>query len=219
MEMTARGATRQLKIAFDARLPTARWGPLFHVFRLEHPDLLLEWQPIGFPTRGHPLLEGAHAGLSVEPPPEPGLSALTLDVSPMAVIVAVGDRLARQTELRVLDILDRPFPGGANLNPEWTSFWTLDAQRGCSATCTDDDVRTAEDGLEVIAAGRAIGTLPASIADGLAHPGVIALPLRDGPPVRTRLVWNSNHDNPILDALLDLATAWTRDGRPTRTRR
>ncbi len=72
--------------------------------------------------------------------------------------------------------------------------------------------------LEVIAAGRAIGTLPTWMADGLAHPGVIALPLRDGPHVRTRLVWHSHSDNPIVDALLDLATAWTRDGRRTRTR-
>ena len=66
--MTGRGATRQLRIVFDARLPTARWGPLFHVFRLEHPDLRLEWQPTGFPIRGRSLLEGADAGLFVEPP-------------------------------------------------------------------------------------------------------------------------------------------------------
>jgi DNA-binding transcriptional LysR family regulator len=217
--MTARDATRQLRIVFDAGMPTARWAPLFHVFRLEHPDLRLEWQPTGFPIRGRALLDGADAGLFVEPPPEAGCSAFTLDVSPMVVIVAAGDRLAHQTELRVADILDRPFPGGPNLNPEWTSFWTLDAQRGAPATRTADDVRSAEDCVDVIAAGRAIGTLPTRMADGLAHPGVIALPLRDGPPVRTRLVWRSNHDNPILDALVDLATVWTRDRRPTRTRR
>ncbi|WP_028067337.1 LysR family transcriptional regulator substrate-binding protein [Solirubrobacter soli] len=216
--MTARDATRQLTIVFDARLPSARWGPLFHVFRLEHPDLRLEWQAAGFPIRGRPLLDGADAGLFVEPPREEGRSALTLDVSPMVVIVAAGDRLARRTELRVVDILDRPFPGGTNLNPEWTSFWTLDEQRGGPPTCTADDVRSAEDGLEVIAAGRAIGTLPAWMADGLAHPGVIALPLCDGPQVRTRLVCHSHPDNPIVDALLDLVTAWTRDGRRTPTR-
>jgi DNA-binding transcriptional LysR family regulator len=81
-----------------------------------------------------------------------------------------------------------------------------------------NDVRSAEEGIEVIAAGRAIGTLPTWMADGLAHPGVIALPLRDGPHVRTRLVWDSHRDNPLVDALLDLATAWTRNGRRPRTR-
>jgi DNA-binding transcriptional LysR family regulator len=216
--MTARGATRRLRIVFDAGMPTARWAPLFHVFRLEHPDLHLEWQPTGFPIRGRSVLEGADAGLFVEPPPETGRSALTLDVSAMAVLVAAGDRLAHHTELRVADILDRPFPGGPSLNPEWTSFWTLDEQRGAPATRTADDVKSTTHGLEVIAAGRgAIGTLPTWMAAGLAHPGVIALPLRDGPPVRTRLVWHSHPANPIVDALVDLATAWTRDGRGTRT--
>jgi DNA-binding transcriptional LysR family regulator len=214
--MTQSGPTdRELRIVFDVGVPTARWGPLFHVFRLEHPGLRLEWQPAGFPTRRRPLLDGADVGLFVEPPPEAGWSALTLDVSPMAVIVAAGDRLAHDTELRLADILDRPFPGGPNLDPEWSSFWTLDEQRGGPAARTDDDVRSAADLLEVIADGRAIGTVPTWVADGLAHPGVIALPLRDGPPVRTRLVWHSNPDNPIVDALVDLATAWTRDGRPS----
>jgi DNA-binding transcriptional LysR family regulator len=210
--MTARGATRQLTIVFDGGWPTARWGPLFHVFRVEHPDLHLEWQPTGFPSRGRSRLEGADVGLCVEPPPEVGCSDLTLDVSPMVVIVAAGDRLAHHTELRVADILDRPFPGFPNMNPEWTSFWTLDQQRGAPATRTADHVKSPTDGLGGIAAGRAIWTMPTWMADGLAHPGVIALPLRDGPPVRTRLGWHSNHDNPILELLLDLAAAWTRDG-------
>jgi DNA-binding transcriptional LysR family regulator len=118
----------------------------------------------------------------------------------------------------VADILDRPFPGGPSLSPEWTSFWTLDEQRGRPATRTRDDVKTAQDGLEVIAAGRAIGTLPTPIADALAHPGVIAIPLGDGPPVRTRLVSHSHPDNPLVDALLDLATAWTHAPRRPGTR-
>jgi DNA-binding transcriptional LysR family regulator len=215
--MTARSSDRPLRIAFDAGMPTARWGPLFHVFRLEHPDVRLEWQPNGFPDRGRPLLDGADVGLFVEPPPEAGVGALTLDVSPLAVIVAAGDRLAHHTELRVADILDRPFPGGRNLNPEWISYWTLDEQRGGPTTRTADDGRSAEADIEVIAAGRAIGTLPAWMVDGLAHPGVIALPLSDGPCVRTCLVWHSVSRHPLVDALVELATAWMRDG-PTGTR-
>ena len=216
--MSAQGATSELKIGFDAGVPTARWGPLFHVFRLEHPRVRLEWQPAGFPTPRRPLLDGADVGLFLEPPPASGVSALTLDVSPMVVIVGAGERLAHNTELRVADILDRPFPGGPHLGPEWASFWTLDEQRGGPPARTADDVRCAEDGLEVIAAGRAIGTVPSWMADGLAHPGVIALPLRDGPDVRTRLVWHSDSDDPIVAALVDLAAAWTGDGRPTLTR-
>jgi DNA-binding transcriptional LysR family regulator len=207
----------RVTIRFEARLSHARWGPLFHVFRLEQPDVRLDWKPGGHPTRERSLLDGADVGLFLEPPHEPGLVGVTIDTSPMVVIVAAGDPLAHDAGVRVADILDRPFPGSPNLNPEWTSFWTLNEQRGSPPELTDDDVETAEDALGVVATGRAIATAPASVAIGLAHPGVIALPLRDGPQVRTRLLWRSGDDNPIIDSLVDLATAWTREGRDDRT--
>jgi DNA-binding transcriptional LysR family regulator len=203
----------RVTILFDARLPHARWGPLFHVFCLEQPGVCLDWRPIGFPTREQSLLEGADAGLLLEPREADGISGVTLDSSPMVVVVAAGHRLADDHALRVADILEEPFPGGPGLHPQWAAFWTLDSHRGRRPTFTDDDVRTAEDGLEVVAAGRAIATLPAWAASGLAHPGVVALPLSDGPQVRTRLLWRSDDDNPIISSLVDLATAWTRVGR------
>jgi DNA-binding transcriptional LysR family regulator len=211
--MTAHQGTARVRVVFDARLPHARWGPLFHVFCLEQPGVRLDWQPAGFPTRDQSLLEGADVGLFLEPPREPGLCRLTMDASSMVVIVAAGHRLALNDELSVADILDCPFPGGPSLDPEWMAFWTLDAQRGGPPKRTDDDVRSAEDGLDVVAAGRAIATIPARVAGGLAHPGVVALPLSDGPQVRTRLVWRSDDGNPTVHSLVELATAWTRDGR------
>jgi DNA-binding transcriptional LysR family regulator len=206
---TARHRPAQLTIRFEARLPHARWGPLFHVFRLEQPDVRLRWQPAGFPTRGYSLLDDADVGLMLEPPREPGLSRLTLDTSPMVVVVGAGHRLADHDELSLTDILDDTFPGGLNLHPEWTAFWSLDKQRGRPSIHTDDDVQTAEDVLEVVAAGRAIATFAASVAGGLAHPGVVTLPLSEGPQVTTRLVWRSTDDNPIIRSLTDLAIDWT----------
>jgi DNA-binding transcriptional LysR family regulator len=215
--VSAEDAATGLTIVFDARLPQARWGPLFHVFRLEQPHVRLRWRPTGFPTRERALLEDADVGLFLEPPPDPQLSGLTLEISPMIVVVGAGHRLADRDELTVAEILDDPFPGGPNLHPEWISFWTLDQQRGRPPSFTADDVKSAEDGLEVVAAGRAIATLPAGVAGGLAHPGIVALSLRDGPQVRTRLVWRSDDDNPIVRSLIDLATVWTRDRRGTQT--
>jgi DNA-binding transcriptional LysR family regulator len=211
--MTRRHRGTRVTIRFEARLPHARWGPLFHVFRLEQPDVRLDWKPGGHPTRDRSLLDGADVGLFIEPPHEPGLVGVTLDASPMVVIVAAGDPLAHHAAVRAADILHRPFPGSPTLDPEWTSFWTLNEQRGSPPELTDDDVKTAEDALQVVATGRAIATAPACAAVGLAHPGVIALPLRDGPQVRTRLLWRSDDDNPIIDSLVDLATAWTGKGR------
>ena len=53
----------RVQVHFDARLPHARWGPLFHVFRLEHPEVRLEWRPAPLPARDRPLLDGADVGL------------------------------------------------------------------------------------------------------------------------------------------------------------
>jgi DNA-binding transcriptional LysR family regulator len=202
-----------LRIAFDA-LPLSRWGPLFHVLRQEHPDMRLQWRRMEFPTWERLLLETADVGVFVEPPREPGLSTMTIESSPMLVLVAVGHSLAQKRDLRIADILDQPFPGGPTLHPQWRAFWTLDEQRGASAALTDDRVENADDGLGVVAAGRAIATIPATIAGALPHPGVIAIPLTDGPAVATRVVWRSDDENPIVRRLIELAAAMTCDLAP-----
>jgi DNA-binding transcriptional LysR family regulator len=199
-----------LQVAFDGNLPHARWGPLFHAFRRAHPGVRLDWRAVGFPVQGRSLLDGAEVGVFVQPPREVGVGALTLDTSPMVVVMAVGHRLAQQGTLSVADVLDEPFLGGSNLCPEWSAFWTLDEQRGRPPTRTGD-VTGAEQGLQAVAAGRAIATVPDWVADGLAHPGVIALPLQDGPPVTTRLVWREDEENPFVPRLVELAAAWARD--------
>jgi DNA-binding transcriptional LysR family regulator len=205
-----------LTVAFDASLPHARWGPLFHVFRLERRDVELQWHPVGFPASGQPAIDGADVGVFIQPQVRDGLDALTLDSSPMAVVMGVGHPLADKAELTVADVLDQPFPGGPDRDPVWSAFWTLDEQRGAPALRTDDEVHDAEEGLEAIAAGSAIATVPLWVANGLAHPGVVALPLTDGPPVLTRLVWRRDEANPAVHWLVELAQAWTSRGNPQR---
>jgi DNA-binding transcriptional LysR family regulator len=197
-----------LTVAIDA-LPLGHWAPLFHVLRLEQPDMRLEWRRMGFPTPERSLLDRADVGLFVEPPREAGLSARTIETSQMLVLMAVGHRLARSHELRVADILDQSFPGCPRLHPEWRAFWTLDEQRGGPPPLTDDWIESPDEGLSVVASGRAIATIPATIAGRLPHPGVIAIRLTDGPPVETRLVWRSGEDTAIVHSLIELATAMT----------
>jgi DNA-binding transcriptional LysR family regulator len=192
-------------------MPLSCWGALFHVLCLEHPDLRLEWQSMGFPTLDRDLLEGADVGLFVAPPDEPGFSALTIGTSQMVVLVAAGHRLAQHDELSVAQILDEPFPAGPNHHPGWRAFWTLDQQRGGPPRLAHESVENLEEGAGLVAVGAAIATAPASISGGLPHPGVVAVPLRDAPPVLTRLVWRSDVDNPLVGALVDLAADMTRD--------
>jgi DNA-binding transcriptional LysR family regulator len=199
-----------ITVAYYALLPLARWGPMFHVFRLEQPEVTLSWRATEFPLAGRPLLAGADVGVHLHPPPREGLASVTLDASPLCVVMAAGHRLARHHELEVADVLAEPFPGGPHLDPEWASFWTLEQRRGAPAHRTGDDVRNAQQWLEIIGSGRAIGTAPTSMIDGLAHPGIVGIPLRDGPEATTALLWAADDDRPAIQALVELARAWSR---------
>jgi DNA-binding transcriptional LysR family regulator len=202
----------RLRIVFD-EMPFARWGGLFHVLCLEHPAAALEFTPVGFPTNGTSRLEGADVGLFVHPPRGSDLECLVLERSPMVVLMAAGYRLAKEhDELRVADVLDEPFPAGPSLDQAWTAFWTLDDFRGRPPKRSNGALRGVREGLDTVAAGQAVGTFPASMAAGLAHPGVVALPLVDGPLVETALVWRAGERHPLVGALVDVAAAMTLAG-------
>jgi DNA-binding transcriptional LysR family regulator len=194
-----------LKVAYDP-VPLARWGALFQVLLLERPHVRLEWLPVAFPLRDRPLLNGADVGLFLQPPDEPDLRSLTVGASRMVVMMAVGHRLARHHELRVADVLDEPFPDdGAGVHVGWRSFWTLDAYRGGPPPTSRAPVTNVEQGLGAVAAGSAIATFAEMLADGLPHPGVISLPLIDGPTVTLRLVWRDGEVHREVRALIDIA--------------
>jgi DNA-binding transcriptional LysR family regulator len=193
----------RLRVAFEP-VPVARWGSLFHVLLLERPGLRLEWVPVSLQRCDRSPLDGADVALLIEPPPEPHLSSLAIDVSPMVAVLAVGHPLACKDELRAADVL--PVPGARELQPGWTPFWMLDERRAAS-------VSSPQEGLELVAAGRAIATFPESLADGLAHPGVISFPLVDAPRLTVRLVWRAGESNGAVHALVELARAmFAREG-------
>lgn len=167
---------RVLTVAFDA-LSSARWAPVFQVLWLERPGVHLRWLAAGF-TDGRPsLLDGADVGLFVAPRDEDGLTALTIEESQMVALLAVGHELAGRAELSVADIDGHPLAAAPTLE-EW---------------------------LDLIASGQAIATIPAAVAGGLPHPGVVTMPLTDGPLVPTCLVWRSHDQNPLVRSLVDLA--------------
>jgi DNA-binding transcriptional LysR family regulator len=175
------------------------------VLLLEQPDIRLEWIAMPFPRRDRPLLHGADVGLFLEPPLDPTLRSLVVDTSRMAVVMAVGHRLAHSHELRVADVLDEPFPDGDGMHPAWHAFWTLEAQRGAPAPTSGVTARSVEQALAAVAGGRAIATCSELLAEWLPHPGVISLPLVDGPRVTMRLVWREGDPSAAVDQLADIA--------------
>jgi DNA-binding transcriptional LysR family regulator len=193
-----------LKVAFQP-LPVARWASLFHILLLESPDVRLEWVAVPFPRRDRPLLAGADVGLFLEPPCDPLLSRLEVGSSGMAVLMPAGHRLGRADEVRVADILDEPFADDPMLHPEWKAFWTLDAYRGGPPPRRHPGVADPAAGIEAVAGGHVIATFPQFLADGLPHPGLIWMPLADGPRVAMCLVWRASETNLAVRRLVDIA--------------
>jgi DNA-binding transcriptional LysR family regulator len=193
----------ELAITFDG-LTGLSWGPLFHVLRLEQPDLRLRWERREFPPAQGSLLDGADMGLIVAPPLEPGLEALTLDTSRLVVAMAAGSPLAAQ-EQDVADIVGEPFVPCPDRHPESSAFWCLDAQRGGPPRVAGPAAGTVAECLEVVASGAAIGVFPETVAEGLPHPGVVVSGLRDGPLAPTRLLWRHGTEDPAVRSLVALA--------------
>jgi DNA-binding transcriptional LysR family regulator len=199
-----------VRVGFVSGFPVARWGPLFHVLCLEQPGLHITWLPLPFPRQDAPLLADADVGLFLQPPRRPGLATLTLDVSPMVAVMAVGHPLAQHYEPSIADVIGTRFLRvDASIDRNWAAFWTLDAQRGGPPATADTEVGSMAEGLEVVVSGAAIATTADWVAGGLPHPGVVALPLIDAPPVETCLVWRSDDDRRVIAALVDLAHDWT----------
>jgi DNA-binding transcriptional LysR family regulator len=120
--------------------------------------------------------------------------------------------LAGREELTVADLLDETWPGcHPSMDRQWMGFWTFDERRGGPPKFTDDQIMTAEEGGEVVASGRAIATSPARLAAAFPHPGVVAVPLLDAPQVALALVWRTEHQNPLVDAVVELARGATND--------
>jgi DNA-binding transcriptional LysR family regulator len=187
--------------------PLTRWGPMFQRLLAEQPSARILWRRLGFPSAGRLPLEDADVGVLYEPPPHPELSTLTLEREPRVVVLAVTHPLAARRELSVADVLDEPFPGpDRSVDPAWRAFWTLDEQRGGPAKVTDHRITEGESGVEIVAAGDAVATVTASAAAALTHPGLMAIPLGDAPPASLALVWRTEHDNPLVDALVAIAT-------------
>ena len=136
------------------------------------------------------------------------MSSLTLYTHPMAAVMAFGHPLTQHDEVNVADILDMASPEGNTASPGWNVFWTPAQPTGVSGACTGTRAYGHEL-LELVAAGHAVATLPLALAECIAHPGILVVPLADGRMIETCLVWRAENDRGIIAALVDLARAWS----------
>src|ERR1700761_7222500 len=211
LNATARSLARdeqgRLHAGFMSLTPPMMAGELFPRFEAEHPEVTIEWRQLGYPTlEPRSWLGDTDAGLIWFPPTGPGVASQPIRSSPLVVAMNERHRLAGRTELRVEDVLDETFPGIVEwCDPGWLGRWGLDAYRGAPARRTDDLAVTPEEVASMVAAGRAITTVPAIVAVPFAHLGIRAIPLVDAEPAVLTLVWPEGAATRLVEDLAGLA--------------
>lgn len=187
-------------------LPLTRWAPIFQELCNAHPGARLSWQPLDFPVDGRSPIQEVDVGLLMEPTPRRDLSSFVLHRESRVVLMAATHPLAARRELTVADVVDQTWPGcHPEVDRRWLAFWTLDRERGGPARMTEGRVISAAEGADVVASGQAIATVPAGMAEFFPHPGIVAVPLTDAAPASLALVWHTEHENPLVDALVRIA--------------
>jgi DNA-binding transcriptional LysR family regulator len=211
----ARAETGRLLIGFLSLTPPMLAAELFNRFSEENPGVELAWRELGYPKLDvREWLGDSDAALAWMAPTGPGVASHALRTSPVVVAVAERHPLAARNELTVADVIDETFPGVAPwCDPGWLGFWGLDGYRGGPARRTGDAAESPQEMASIVAAGRAITTVPEIVAMPFGPLGIKAIPLVDADPAVLNLVWRPEAVAPLLDRLLTLAreTALTGD--------
>lgn len=165
-------------------------------FSAGHPEVSVEVRRVEWDDQAEAVLDGrvdlAYVRLPVV---GPGLALTPLFTEPRMAALPAGHPLAarpalttadlaRQTEILHLCANPDPNPGGP---------------RPVSA------VRTVEEKLEYVAAGRGICYLPLSATDLYRRPDVVYLPVTDLPPDRVSLASPADRPSPLTDAFTEAA--------------
>lgn len=210
MNATARAWAREqqerLRAGFMSLTPPMMAGGLFPRFSAEHPEVTIEWRQLGYPTLdARAWLGDCDLALIWFAPSTPGLASQPIRTSPLVVAMAENHPLASRSELTVADVLDETFPGIVGCEPGWLGHWGLDAYRGGPARRTDDIASTPEEVTWMIAAGRAITTVPEIVAVPYAHLGIRAIPLVGAEPAPLTLVWPEGRAHHLIAELARIA--------------
>jgi LysR family transcriptional regulator, benzoate and cis,cis-muconate-responsive activator of ben and cat genes len=210
-ESLARAARGVLEVGFIGPPPPLVANRLFAAFAGQHPDCEVCFRELPFP-RGETSawLENVDVTLSHPPELSDEIRAVPVRVEPRALMVSAEHPLCERASVGVEDALEETFISyGADVQPEWAGFHSLDDQRGGPpAATTTDHVGTSLEMLGCLATiADAVTTLPLTDARLIEQvlPGVRALPLADAPPVSISLVWAKERPHPRLQALLDCA--------------
>jgi DNA-binding transcriptional LysR family regulator len=204
----ATGVAGTLRIGMYARVNCgAHWLEIEREFRARHPDCAIEIIDTKFDSNYLDLLRNGEVDLLAVRLP---VSDADMTVGPIlsrearVLLVAKGDPLAERESVSVEDCADRTVSDAPAYPREMMDAWfppVTPSGRRFRRT----SIRSFEDTLLLVAAGKLVHPTVASFLDYYVHEGVVAVALRDLPPSETGLVWLTENRSPKIAAFVRAA--------------
>jgi len=177
--------------------------PVAARMRRLHPDARIEVRHLPWDRAAEHLLDHTvDVAITRMPLSEPGLRVHLLYEEPRAVLLGTTHRLAGRTSLTLAEIADEPVPRTA-VEHRWAGFWTIEPRPDGSRAPDGPVIRSAEEKLEVVAAGQAVAFMP--LAESYHRPDVVGVPLLDAPPVPVVLATREREDSRLVSAFVEWA--------------
>jgi DNA-binding transcriptional LysR family regulator len=218
----ATGSAGSLRVGLGATAAVELTPAVLRAFAARHPRVSLLTEHYGFedPTGG--LRDNATDVAIVRPPfAAPGLELIVVGSERRYAAVAGEHRLAHRATVTFDDVVDEPWIEIVGSDPVWCDFWRVTDRRATPPRFGAHG-RTLDDLLEAARAGRAIGLVPASVANSQKWPGLAFIEVTDLPPSDIAVAWRANGRSELVDEFIAMATElghWivstaTRSGRP-----
>jgi len=178
--------------------------PAVRALRRLYPDadvrtLYLEWNE----SRTALLEHRVDATVSRLPFATDLLTVTVLYDEPRVLLVPREHRLAGRESVTIADIADEPVPRA--IDPAWNAFWRIDPRPDGSRAPDGPFIDTVEDMVELVASGRAVAILPASVPVSSVRPDLTTIPLLGVEPGHVVLATRRGQYNPLAKAFGDCA--------------
>ncbi len=196
----ARSQHVKLNIGFFGEAAGELTHLIFGSFSAAYPNVSLQFTELTMSTQFEALVSGSvDLALMRLPVDDESFTITELFEEPRYAAVSRNSELSDAEELSIADLIDHPFAiAGEGTPAAWSSYWSLDDQRGARSPVAAT-VHTLPESLSAIAYSDAVDTYPGSGARSFSHPGVAFVPLSDANPSVLGIVSKRENSNPMVD--------------------
>jgi DNA-binding transcriptional LysR family regulator len=174
-------------------------APAVQAFHARRPQVEIALLRVYWDNQVDVLHDGrADLGFVHLPVAEQGLALMPVRQEPRMALLPAAHPCAAKDTLSIADVADDPVIRQGGADPTWEAFHNVDPRPDGRHPLSGPTVWNIEEKFEHVAAGRAIGFLPASAAAAYAQPGVVSRLITDIPPMQVCLAWLHTRSSDVI---------------------